>query len=88
MREIVLIMCVIFGAVMVVTGAQADDYGVEAVYCRFDAKALGGGLLAFLKGGKCKVEVDTPQGWSFDVETPIVPERPDWAAIWGKFTND
>ena len=83
-----ILVCLLFGSVMVVTGARADDYAIEGVYCRFDMKELGNGLLSFLRSGsKCEVAVETPYG-QFEYEQQIIPEKPDLKALWSKLKSD
>lgn len=81
MKEIVLIACLVFGAMMVVTSAHAQE--IEAVYCKFDVKKWEGSLLKFLqKGSDCKVEVKTKYG-SFDYDQPLVPDL----GVWDRLTK-
>lgn len=77
----IMVICLIFGSLMVVTGAQAQER-VEGVYCRFDVNKWEGSLVNWLKhGSRCKVEVTSRWG-AFDYNQPVIPDF-DPHKLWG-----
>lgn len=88
MRKPMLIVCLVFGFVMITSFAQAQE--VEGVYCRFDVKEWNGSLRNFLKSGSdCKVKVNTEWG-SFEYTQPLIidPKAFNPLEIWSALTDD
>lgn len=57
MRKAMLIVCLIFGGIMVSSFAQAQE--IEGVYCKFDVKEWKGSIIDFIRNGTdCSVQVD------------------------------
>ncbi len=90
MKHAMLIVCLIFGGLMVTSFARADDIvEVEGVYCKFNLKAWDNNLKDFLETATdCKVKVKTQWG-KFEYTQPLVvdPDNFNPMDLWSALTD-